>query len=51
MKVRDDIFLHFGRQNGKYNLSLKQLLENIDKIQKYKSEHQSLQQVQNINFK
>lgn len=51
MKDENKPFLNFGRQNGKYNLSLEQLLEIINKIQKCDSEHQSLQQVQNKKLK
>lgn len=39
MKIRDDIFIYYARQNGKYYLSWQQLLEKIKEIQKYNSEY------------
>ena len=39
MKIRDDIFILYARQNGKYYLSLQQLLEKIKEIQKYNSKY------------
>lgn len=37
MKDENKLFFYFGRQNGKYNLSLEQLLEKIKEIQKLNS--------------